>query len=49
VLFNDTVNYQDYIMMVLVEYVWSIGGMKLPGQNCSIEKNLNFPHEVTWD
>ena len=36
-------------MMVFVEYVWSIGGTKLPGQNCSIETNLKIPHEVTWD
>ena len=44
-----TLNYQDYIMMVLVEFVWSIGGMNLPGQNCSTETNLQFPHEVTLD
>ena len=44
-----TLNYQDYIVMVLVECVWSIGRMILPGQNCSTETNLKIPHEVTWD
>ena len=49
VLINDKLNYEDYIMMVLVECVWSIGGMKLHGQNCSTETNLQIPHEVTLD
>jgi len=38
-LFNDAVNYQDYIMSLINAYLWSTGGMILNVDNVFITKN----------